>query len=257
MKTGARGTQSGMRDRKPDASQKSKSDGLTITTQNWDGSQLTLQQIDGAIMPETPNGAMIFAFQNVSPKNSTGKLTLTSGGSGPTDFTAPALALDWSIQTQNWQGNNLNVTNTSNASVPIEIAAFSPGLGPAAGPLTIGAPITLVASQPVQGPTNPNTMQITFQASQNSVFGFIGGPATNNNNAYVIGLNSSFGNTGQGTSQPAQSGYFATRSGNSYSYTFNWLSAYVLYVVYLGSATVVPGSQVLTAANPTVTLLSL
>jgi hypothetical protein len=200
---------------------------------------------------------MIFAFQDVSPKNSSGQLTLTSGGSNPTYLTAPALALDWSIQTQNWQGNNLNVTNTSNASVPIAIAAFSPGLGPAAGPLTIGAPITLVASQPVQGPTNPNTMQITFQASQNSVFGFIGGPATNNNNAYVVGINSSFGNTGQGTSQPAQNGYFATRSGNSYSYTFNWQSTYVLYVVYLGSATVVPQSLDVTAANPTVTLLSL
>lgn len=246
-----------MKDRTPVTLRKSKTAGLTITTQNWDGSQLTLQQFDGAVMPETPNGAMIFAFQNVSPKNSTGKLTLTSGGSGPTNLTAPALALDWSIQTQNWQGNNLNVTNTSNASVPIVIAAFSPGLGSAPGPLTIGAPITLVASQPVQGRTDPNSMQIIFQASQNSVFGFIGGPTTNNNNAYVVGVNSSFGNTGEGTSQPAQSGYFATRSGNSYSYSFNWQSAYVLYVVYLGSATVVPGSLVVTAANPTVTLLSL
>src|SRR6185437_17066698 len=103
--------------------------------------QLALQQYDGAVMPETPNGAMIFAFQDISPKNSSGQLTLTSGGSGPTDLTAPALALDWSIQTQNWQGNNLNITNTSNAGVPIEIAACSPGLGPAAGPLIIGAPI--------------------------------------------------------------------------------------------------------------------
>ncbi|MEP6567148.1 MAG: hypothetical protein ABJB10_18600, partial [Mesorhizobium sp.] len=58
------------------------------------------------------------------------------------------------------------------------------------------------------------------------MFAILGGPQdASGNNAYVVALNSQYGDTGPGTANPAPAGYYATAKGNNYSYEFNWASA--------------------------------
>ena len=105
--------------------------GQSLATDVWDGTRLTLAVREGATMPQTPDGSMIFAFQNASRMNNAGKLAMTSGGGAPQFLVAPALALQPNIVISNWMGNNLNLTNISvNTNTPIWIQAYGPGLGP-------------------------------------------------------------------------------------------------------------------------------
>jgi hypothetical protein len=228
------------------------------TTTLWDGSPLVLGVQDGATMPQTPNGSMIFGFQNMSTQNNAGKLALTSGGGQPEFFVAPALSLQPQILTRNWQANNLNVTNLSpNSKTAIWIEAFGPGIGAAAPtPLPIGSTVAVSQNETLQGTTNANWMQLGFRfsSSQLAVFGIIGGPQdASGNNAYVVALNSPAGDTQKGTANPPPPGYYATVGGNAYSFEFNWGSA-VVFVAYFGSANVIPKMSV---EQPMVTLLSL
>ncbi len=237
--------------------------GRLETTANWTGTGLSLAVHDGASMAQTPNGSMIFSFQNQSPMNNQGKLALTSGGSAPNFYAAPALAGQPQILTHNWQANNLNVTNVSaNSDTPIWIEAYGPGIGTPPQTLPIGSAVPIAPSGTLEGLTNPNWMQLIFQfnSSQLAVFGFIGGPQdASGNNAYVVAVNSRSGDTGPGTGKPAPPGYFATVAGNTYSYEFNW-GASKLFVAYFGSANVIPPmfAEIMPTVEvkPAVTLLS-
>ncbi|WP_457151458.1 hypothetical protein [Mesorhizobium sp. P5_C1] len=236
--------------------------GQSLATDNWDGSPVELAVRDSVAMPQTPNGSMILAFQNASEMNNAGKLALTSGSSQPQFLLAPGLALQPTILINNWQANNLNITNVSvNTNTPIWIAAYGPGMGGAAPtPLpTTGDAVPVAVDTTLKAVTLPQYMQLGFQANSAGLclFAFIGGPQdTKGNNAYAIALNSQYGDTGPGHPTPAPAGYYATAGGNSYSFEFNWGTS-VLFVAYFGSGSVLSGVPKVVTAAPTVTLQTL
>jgi hypothetical protein len=235
--------------------------GQPPATINWNGSPTTLAVQQRAVMAQTSNGSMILAFQNISEMNNAGKLSLTSGGSQPQFLAAPALALQPTVLINNWQANNLNLANISaNTNTPIWIAAFGPCLGSPPQTLpTNGDAVPVALYTALKATTDPNWMQLGFQANSGGLclFAIIGGPQdANGNNAYAIALNSQYGNTGPGTAKPAPPGYYATTSGNSYSYEFNWGSS-LLFVYYFGSGSVLADVPKAGDAPPTVTLGSM
>lgn len=235
--------------------------GQSLTATNWDGSPLELAVRDSAAMSQTPDGSMILAFQNGSQMNNAGKLALTSGGSQPQFLVAPALALQPTILIDNWQANNLNLTNISlNTNTPIWIGAFGPGMGaPPATLPTTGDAVPVALYSTLKAITLPQNMQLGFQANSSALclFAFIGGPQdANGNNAYAIALNSQYGDTGPGHTTAAPAGYYATAGGNNYSFEFNWGSA-VLFIAYFGSGSVAGGTPRVMTTAPTVTLLAL
>jgi hypothetical protein len=135
-----------------------------------------------------------------------------------------------------WQANNLTITNISvNSATLIRIEAFGPGIpGMNPGSLPISTPQQLATLQAVQGTASPQMMQLAFTSNSGSlaIIAFMGGPEdSGGNNAYVITLNDSQnGNTGPDTGLAPPPGYYATNSGNNYSYEFNWGSS-LIYVV--------------------------
>jgi hypothetical protein len=213
-------------DQEDTVSADNRSASLTVTS-TWDGSPLVLAVNDQAQMPQTPNGTMIFAATNQSV-SSEGSLLISSGG-GPTltpSLDAGATA-PW-ISTNNWGANNLKVTNTSlNLSTPIQIQGVGPGI-PGVTPVTLAqfTPLSLAAGGVASGNTNPQQMQLVIQntSGTTSVVGIIGGPQTNGVNGYVVAVNA--GQTaGPGTSNPSgtpPAGYYATTTGNQYTFSFNW-----------------------------------
>jgi hypothetical protein len=234
--------------------------GQPESTVSWDGSLLQLVPPNGAAMAPTPNGSMIFAYQNMSAQNNAGKLMLASGAGKPLSLASPALISQPRVLIQNWAGNNLTVTNVSlNPDTPIAIEAYGPGIGPTPTPLPIGSPVNVSAGGTLQGNTNPNWMQLAlvFHTSQLALFGIIGGPPdASGNNAYAVALNSPSGDTGPGTGKSAPQGYFATTGGNTWSWEFNWGAA-VIFVAYFGAGTVVVPMAIAGVEMPTVTLISL
>lgn len=215
--------------------------GANASNSKWDGSPTTLAVHDSAAMPQTTNGSMVFAYQNTATLNNAGKLALTSGGSQPTFLIAQALLFQPSILVNNWQANNLNVTNISvAAATPIWIEAFGPGLpGQKPVALPVNTSTTLNPGGVAQGTSNPNWMQLGLSTNtgQLVIAAVVGGPPdTSGNNAYAIALNSPSGNTGPGTGTPAPQGYYATSGGNSYSFEFNWSSS-VVYVANMSPST--------------------
>ncbi|WP_457151456.1 hypothetical protein [Mesorhizobium sp. P5_C1] len=215
--------------------------GANASNPNWDGSPLTLAYHDSAAMPQTTNGSMIFAYQNTASLNNAGKLALTSGSSTPSFLTAPALLSQPNILVNNWQANNLSVTNVSVATAtPIWIEAFGPGLpGQKPVALAINTALTLKPGGIAQGTSTPNWMQLTLgtNTGQLIIVAVVGGPQdASGNNAYAVALNSPSGNTGPGTGTAAPQGYYATTGGNNYSFEFNWGSS-VVYVANMSPST--------------------
>jgi len=209
----------------------------------WSGAPLTLQQFDQAVMNQAPNGSLVFEYLNVTVTTNAGALSLTSAGSPTKYLQAPALIFRPGIFINNWQGNNLNVTNTSTASnTPIYIAAIGPGLpGISPSKLTANAPaVTLPIFAAAQGiaQSNNNILQLQASASTITIFVIVGGPTdATGNNAYVVAVNDSVdGNTGPGTGIPAPEGYYATTTSNGYSFPAPWPGA-TLFVANLSPAT--------------------
>ncbi|HEU4885760.1 MAG TPA: hypothetical protein VFT45_26225 [Longimicrobium sp.] len=225
---------------------------MTVTS-TWDGSPLTLAVNDQAQMPQTPDGTLILAAIDLSP-NSQGTLAVSSGSQPfpvpplPAGATAPWVAAN------NFGANNLKATNvSSNQSVTIKIQAVGPGI-PGVTPANLPqlSPTSLAPGAVAAGNTNPAQMQLQIQnpSGNSAVIGIVGGPQDDTgNNGYVIGLN--FGQTaGPGTSNPSgkpQQGYYATTTGNSYTFSFNWNGGNI----FVGN---VSSSQ---ASNVTLTLRSI
>src|SRR4051812_22846730 len=136
--------------------------GANASNTNWDGSPLTLAYRDSAAMPQTTNGSMVLAYQNTATLNNAGKLALSSGGSQPLFLNVPALISQPSILVNNWQANNLKLTNISTATAtPIWIEAFGPGLpGQTPVALPLNTNVTLNTGAVAQGTSNPNYMQL-------------------------------------------------------------------------------------------------
>lgn len=214
----------------------------------WDGSPKTITTLgDTLLMPQTPNGSMVFAYQNKATLNNAGQLSLSSG-SGATLLDADFGALVPSININNWQANNLTVNNisTQNAT-PIWVEAFGPGLpGQTPVPITVGTALTLNpapgTASIATGATPPKSMLLRMSSTTGdaSIIALIGGPPDQTgNNAYVFGLNVPSGQS------PV--GYTKATQGNTINYTFNW-GATVLYVANMSAST---------AAAVTLTLLAL
>jgi hypothetical protein len=209
----------------------------------WTGAPATLKQYDQVTMPQTPNGSLVFEYLNVSTQSNAGLLNLTSAGSPVTSLQAPALIYRPGILTNNWQANNLTVTNLSaNSNTPIYIAAIGPGL-PGLVPMNLvaNAPaITLPIFAAAQGilKANSNILQMQANASSITVFVIVGGPLdSTGNNASVIAVNDNIdGNTGPGTGIEPPAGYYATTTSNSYSFPANWPGA-TIFVANLSPAT--------------------
>jgi hypothetical protein len=218
--------------------------GVKLATPSWTGAPLTLAVHDSATMPQTPNGSLVFAYQNMATVNNAGQLALTTGGNPPLFLPVPFGANQPSILVSNWRANNLNVTNISaNSATPILIEAFGPGVpGFTPAPLQVGGQVTLTATPPqvAQGTANPNWMQLQLTANSATqvILAIVGGPQdASGNNAYVIALNAS-ANTGPGGATPP-SGYYATTTANAYTFQFNWGGS-TLYVANLSAATATP-----------------
>lgn len=217
---------------------------------NWDGSPTTLNPNDNVNLPQTTIGSLVLAYQNTSTTNNDGSLSATSGGSAPQNFPAPPGLNQPNIYVHNWLGNNLSLTNTSltSSKTPIWVAAVGPGL-PGVTPVklpTDGTLVTLTSGKTAQGTAVPRYLQLVLQATSGdlTIFAIIGGPADNTgNNAYVIALNA-VANTGPGTGTNPPAGYYATATGNTYTFQFNW-----------GSSTIfVANESPATAASATVSI---
>ncbi len=219
----------------------------------WTGAPVTLQPNDGANMPQTTVGSMILVWVNLSKKNNAGTLSWTSGGSAPSFLSAPALQNRPDILVNNWNGNNLSITNVSltGSNTPIWAAAYGPGI-PGNVPQALksnGTPVQLSTLATAQGATLPRWMQLSFSNGSGNltVVVIIGGPPDRSgNNAYLISLND-VANTGPGTGVTPPPGFYATTTGNTASFQLNWNGASV-YVAAMSPST---------ALNATVTLTPL
>jgi len=215
---------------------------LNATTP-WTGAPLTLQQFDQAVLAQTTNGSLVLGYLNMTTTTNAGALTLTSAGSPMKTPQAPAGQGRPLFEVYNWQGNNLNVTNTSTAAnTPIWISAIAPGLpGVNPAPLAANGPaVTIAVWASAQGiaQSNNNILQLQTSASTIGVFAIIGGPTdATGNNAYIIAVNDSFdGNTGPGTGVTPPPGYYATTTGNVYSFPAPWPGA-TIFVANLSPIT--------------------
>lgn len=214
----------------------------------WDGSPKTLTTMgDTLLMSQTPNGSMVFAYQNKATLNNSGQLYVSSGSGGET-LDANYGALVPSIYVNNWQANNLTVNNISQQNAtPIWVEAFGPGLpGQTTVPITVGTALVLNpapgATSVAQGVTPPKSMMLrmTSTTGDASVIALIGGPPDKTgNNAYVFGLNVD--------DSGSAAGYTKVTGGNTISYTFNW-GASVVYLANMSAST---------AAAVTLTLVAL
>lgn len=186
-------------------------------------------------MQQTPNGSLVFAYQNKSTLNNQGQLSLTSGGGTPLQLPVPALIAQPFINVTNWNANNLTVTNLSQqANTPIWVEAFGPGLpGQTPIPVPVGTPFKLnpapSGTSVGQGVTQPKNMllRMTSNTGDLSIVAVIGGPPDQSgNNAYVFALNSSGSSTG----------YTKVTSGNSLDFQFNWGTS-VIWIANMSPAT--------------------
>jgi len=214
---------------------------VVTVTEDWNGRPLTLQPYGQAAMANTPNGSMIFAWRNKAGKNNDGSLMLGSGAAPTKSLPAPAGLDAPSIFVNNWQANNLTVTNFSpNPDTPIEIQAYGPGMpGQDEGPLEPGKPTKVHLNQMLVASLTGGSRQLVFTRADGYVglFGLIGGPLVykNNppadddpgNNAYVFAVNF------PKDENPA--GYTGTTPGNRYVHTIkDWNSK--IYVFYFDAA---------------------
>jgi hypothetical protein len=201
--------------------------GRNSVNANWDGSPTTLQPNDNVLLPQTTNGSMVLLAQNTATVNNNGSLTYTSGGSAPVALTLYPLMNQPTVVANNWQGNNLSLTNTSlpSSATPVWVAAVGPGL-PGVTPVTLpmdGKLIALKDGETAQGNATPSYMQLILQQTAGTlgVVVVIGGPPdASGNNAYVIQVNAP-ANTGPGSATPPP-GFYATTTANTYLMQFNW-----------------------------------
>ena len=221
--------------------------GRNTVAATWNGSGLVLAVDANAVMPQTANGTMILGWVNQASQNNAGQLALTTGGSQPQFLDAPALSAQPAMLIANWRANNLSLTNVSpQQATPVWISAFGPGV-PGQTSLALkadGTSVALATGQSAAGKALPQWMQLVLQSNTPTlcIFGIVGRPADGTaNNGYGIAVNAS-ANTGPGIAPPP-AGYYATTTGNTYTFPLNWGSNLV-YVVNMSPATA-SGARVL------------
>jgi hypothetical protein len=218
---------------------------LNAAAADWNGNGTTLAVNGQVQMPQTPDGTLVVGYWVTSGQNSAGQLQVSSGGTSYPPLTVPALLPQPQILMNNWQANNLKITNTSpNGTTRIWVSAYGPGIpGITPAPLTVGGPArTLGTTSSAQGVTLPARMQLQISAPSGflGIFAIVGGPLdTTGNNGYVVAVNAAV-TAGPGTSNPTgtpPAGYYATTTGNAYTFSFNWNGA-LIYVVNMSAASV-------------------
>ena len=228
----------------------------TPVNDQWDGQQLTLQNETSATIPFTPDGSLIFAYQNIAKTNSSGSLLLTSG-SLSVPLAAPALTNQLLVYIHNFKGNSLKVSNTTpdRGSIwasPINIQLMGPGLGATPANLPAGESVSLAPGATAQGDADPRWMQLSLTNSQGtkSTIAILGGPQDSfGNNAYLVGVNfpSDTGPPPEAPPPPTPpAGYYATVKSNNYDFQFNWGSGAIFCANFSGS-TAGPATLVLRA----------
>jgi hypothetical protein len=208
---------------------------ILVLATNWTGSPTTLSNGANVNMAQTTNGTLLFAWLNTSKQNNAGVLSLTSGGGVPQTYPAPALVNQPSVLLNNWQGNNLSVTNiTTGPATPIWIAAYGPNL-PGNYPVNLpsdGSTVSLGVLATAAGTALPKYMQLTMSCTSGTLalVAIIGGPPDKSgNNGYAIALNAATDSGPDGPTPPA--GYYATTTGNTYRFQFYWGSASIFVAV--------------------------
>lgn len=212
---------------------------------NWTGIGTTLAVNDWVRMPQTPNGTLVVGYWVTGNQNSDGQLQASSGGGWSRQLDAPALLPQPQILMNNWQANNLTLTNTSlNNTTKIWVAAYGPNI-PGSTPFTLvsgGPALSLATTNSARGSTQPAQMllQISAPSGQLGIFAIVGGPQdATGNNGYVVAVNAAQ-TAGPGTSNPGAAppeGYYATTQGNAYTFSFNWNGGQI-YVVNMSAASV-------------------
>jgi hypothetical protein len=214
----------------------------------WTGTPTTITPQQNASLGQTPNGTLIFAYQNQSTTTNAGKLSLSSGSTGQL-LDVPALTNQPLLLIQNWKGSNLSVSNVSTTSAtPILIEAVGPGL-PGLTPVALPMDGTVLQLVPfgsktgnvaAQGNAPSQSVVVTLQANsgQLTILAIQVG-----NTAMVVALNAAQeagpGTENPGTAPPA--GYFATTTGNNYQNLWNW-GASAVFVVNMSPSTAAAGS---------------
>jgi hypothetical protein len=212
----------------------------SATAVNWDGSPLTLAVNASAQMQQTPLASLALAWQNMATQNDDGTLAVTSGGAPPTMFDAPALTTAPSFRVNNFQDNNVNVTNVSaQPAIPILVQMYGPGIpGITPVPLQMNVPVQLPSGGVAQGMGQPANvlLRLRTNTANLSTIILIGGPLdAGGNNGYVFGLNM--------PSTPPN--YTKTTPGNTLDFgPFNW-GLSILFVANLSPRPAAPVSVVL------------
>src|SRR5215218_4737696 len=138
------------------------------STAAWTGTPTTITPQQNASLAQTPNGTLIFAWQNQSTTANAGRLSLSSGGSGQL-LDAPALTNQPALLVKNFKGSNLSVSNISSTSAtPILIEAVGPGL-PGLTPTALPMDGTVVPLVPFGTPKATNVAAQGNAPSQNVV----------------------------------------------------------------------------------------
>jgi hypothetical protein len=215
---------------------------------DWDGSPVTLPPNDSRNLPQTTNGSMILLYANLSKGNNAGELSVSSGGTKPENVHVAAGTNQPEVMIRNWQAQNLRVTNTSSKDdVDIYVAAYGPGLNPINCIEIAGSsPNPLSTMSCLSGNASPKWMTLRFsaQSGDQTIFGLIGGPVSDDNNAYVFGLNMPSNSGPPANQKPQVDGYYQTTDKNKLDFQFNWGSSRI-WVVNLSSANVAVGDVTL------------
>ncbi len=209
--------------------------GKNVVNPNWDGSPMTLNQNDGVGIPQAPNGSTVLGWQNQSLQNNDGTLIVTSGATVYPSLDAPPGANAPSIWVNNFQGQNVTITNFSiQAATPIWVEMYGPGM-PGVKPvsLPINSSVQLTPGQCAQGQAQPTFVMLRLTASpgNTTTVALVGGPNDpSGNNAYVFGLNM----------PTTPQGYTKTTAGNYLNFgPFNWGSS-TIFVANMSSANAGP-----------------
>lgn len=202
---------------------------LTVGTP-WDGSPLVLMPQQTGVVG-TPNGSVIFTYENLAAQNNAGLISVQTGGSSAV-LPVPAQQHQPSFLVKNFGSQLLTVKNTSIATeTPIrvqEVGTGIPGTKPATIPID-GTIVHLAPGATASTAAVPRLMQITFSnaAGNTTDVVVIGGPTdAGGNNGYAIELNSTQ-SSGPPSGNPATAPFNATTTDNFFVMPFRWGSSTV------------------------------
>jgi hypothetical protein len=155
---------------------------LIVLMSAWAGHPTTIPP-DGLRMLPSPNGPVILGFFNQDATPNDGQVTVTSGASFIQDFPVPAQQAAPVLFVRDFQGNNLNVSNTSTggSKPPILAEAWAPGLQPSGELPADGEPYPLPVYMSRTAVSLPQMMQLTLRSGNGeyTVFGvYIGNEVT-------------------------------------------------------------------------------